>query len=246
MLLLLLGACATLPFGTWMFQRVVTQATGDECATTLSHNYTGAYEPLDPADDPSWSAETTATVSNEVFYGRIEGTEDGSAVMIFNSETLIGTRGNGDLWTFAWENTEAGEVIDTHSSGYQFDWLFDDTATTRVSGTFADNKFTGSWAEESESTDKYTESDTWSDEAAAYVGTTGLTPAGTYLLVMDAYGTETAASNTYTTYDCDAAGCALTVQAVCGYQYDLTGVLTDFVPDDNRWVEGAGQPAGLP
>lgn len=228
-----------------MFQRTIPMTTGDECATTISHNFTGASEPAEAAEDEAWTSESTNETSNQVFFGRVEGSDDGGAVLIVGTSSYVGVQGEGGNWTFSWAHTSSGETNDTHASGYQFDWQYDDAVTTTIAGVFTADGFVGTWEDDSESTDKYTESDTWSDEAAAYVGTTGLTPASTYLVVTDAYGVQTAASNTYQAYDCDAAGCALTVQTACAYRYDLTATGTDFEPDDEGWVSDAGQTAGL-
>lgn len=245
MLILLAYGCAAVPFGTWLFERTLTTATGDECATTLSHNYVGAYEPAEATEDTAWSTESETVSSNEVFFGRIEGTEDGGAVLIIGSEALLGSS-EGGAWSFGWDASESSTEADVHAAGYQYTASVEAVATTRIAGSFDTSTFTGTWDEESESTAKYTESDTWGDDAAAYVGTTGQTPVSSYLLVTDAYGTETSAYNNYSSYECDTGGCALTVQYVCGYSYTMTGVLTDLLPEDNRWAEDAGQPAGIP
>lgn len=245
LLLLSLIACGSPVAGTWMFTLDYTEPLGDECATTVTHNYLSAYTPAAAAEDLSWSATSTSDLSSQVFFGRIEDTESG-AVLVIGTEAYPGVGGKSGAWDFSWTQSTAGEDHYTHVTGYSFVNTYEDASTTRISGTVKGGTFDGTFETEPSAIDAYTESDTWSDEAAAYVGTGGLTPAGTYLLKLDSTGVEVAASNAQTAYDCSSESCTLTVQVGCSYSYDLHGELTDFVPDDSRWVEDAGQAAGAP
>ncbi len=243
MLLLSLLACAD-PWGTWMFTKEVTLPTGDECLDDVLHNFVGAYTPIEAGDDPSWTAEETGEQSAEVLFGRVEGTDDG-AVLVLGTEALPGSRQDDGSWLFYWTNSSSGADGLDHVTGYTFDHSYDSNATLRVQGTFEGGVFTGTWESETSDVDAWVESDTWSAEAAVGVGGTGEIPSGDYLLRIDATsGAETTATNTQEAFDCGEAGCTLTVSESCAWRYTLTGVATELTPDDARWVEDAGQPAG--
>lgn len=243
-LLLLLG-CATVPWGTWAFTLAVTQPTGDECTTTVTHNFTGAHVP-ESADtaDADWTTSESAEYSSMLFFGRIEEVGQGS-MLIVGSEAFPGTHSEDGSWTFAWEGANSGADAATHASGYDYSHTYETTATVRVKGSFNNETFAGTYADESTDVDKWEESDTWSDEAAAYAGENGDSPAGTYLVLTDGAGVDYAANNARGAYDCDAAGCTLQVEAACAYNYEIAGQLTSFEGNESAWTEDAGQPAGL-
>ena len=243
MLLLALIGCGGGLAGTWLFTLAYTEPTGEECVTTPTSNYTGAYPPPVAAEDTAWTQSQSLEYSSQLYFGRIEETETGAA-LVFGTTVLPGTKGEGDEWTFGWSKATTGETRYSHVTGYTFVRSYEQDAQVTLSGTFTKGTFTGSYDTESASTDGYSESDYWSDEAAAYVGTTGLTPVGSYLLKLDGTGVEVAATNTQAEYECSSDTCTLTVQSGCAYSYDLSAVATEFAPDDARWVQDAGQAAG--
>lgn len=246
-MLILLLACKTELSGTWMFTRTLTALTGDECVTgDISHNFEGADPPISAEDtgvDDNWTEEGSQELSPEVFFGRIEETSD-VPVLIIGAEVYPGLSTGKDQWTFSWEgSTNASDEI-AHASGYLYQSSSEQTATVRVAGTWANGTFTGTHETESINASRWTEADTWSDEVAATVSTTGYIPASTYLVRDDGAGNLVPVSNDYASFDCTDADCTLSVRTSCAYYYDMTGVWTEFTPDDNRWVEDAGQTAG--
>lgn len=244
MLLMLLTACTGPEFGTWLFTREVTLADGTECLGDVQHNFVGAYAPIETGDDPSWTDTSTGDVSPELFFGRIEKTEAGAALIV-GSEVLPGEERDDGTWLFYWTSSDSGRDDLTHVTGYVYGYTYDTARTLRIQGAFEAGTFSGSWESETSDIDAWTESDTWSEEAAAIVGGTGEIPSAEYLLRIDAgTGAEGAATNTQEAYDCGDAGCTLTVTESCAYRYTLTGTATDFTPEDSRWVEDAGQDAG--
>lgn len=243
MLLLSLVACGTPAWGTWMFTREITLATGEECTPVLSHNFIGAYEPITAGEDTAWTEFDEGEVSAEVFFGRLEQSEDG-AVLILGTEALPGARQEDGTWLFYWTGSSSGSDGNSHATGYVYDHAFKNTSKLLIAGTLSGGAFTGTHETVTESIDTWTEFDVWSAEAAAYVGDTGAIPSGTYLSRIDAAGAEVAATNAREAYDCGESGCTLSVTTACAYRYVLTGVATDFDPADSRWVEDAGQPAG--
>jgi hypothetical protein len=243
MLLLNLLACGGPVWGTWMFTKDVTLPTGSECLDDLTHNFVGAYEPIAAGDDPSWTETDTGDMSPEVFFARVEQTATG-AVLVTGTEALPGDQQDDGSWLFYWTGTERTTESLDHVTGYAYDHTADATDTLRIAGTIEANSFTGTWEYETSLIDAWTESDSWSEEAAAYVGGTGNLPASTYLLVIDGAGTEVAATNTQAAYDCGETGCTMTASESCAYRYTLTGQATEFDPADSRWVEDAGQAAG--
>lgn len=243
MLLPLLVACAPPMWGTWLFTKEVTLPTGQECTDDVIHNLVGAYEPIAPGDDPTWTETDTGSQSAEVFFARVEQT-DGGAVMIVGEDALPGVEQDDGSWLFYWTNSSAGADGQNHTTGYDFDHSYESTSTLRVQGTMEAGSFVGTFETETFGIDAWAESDTWSEEAALLIGNTGNLPAADYLLRIDTGGVEGAATNTREAFDCGETGCTLTVSEACAYRYALTGVATTFEPDDAGWVEDAGQPAG--
>jgi hypothetical protein len=244
MFLLSLLACGSSIDGTWMFEVAVTLPTGEECASSASHNFVGAYQPPEAVDDLSWTSDQTGKVSKQVLFGRIEDATEGP-LLILGASVLTGTAGDNGAYTFTWTHSETTRTENRHATGYEFTQNVEDSATTSLEGNIAKDAFEGSWVEETASTAQWVESDTWSDEAAAYVGTTGAIPSGNYLLRLDGTGAEVAATNGQSSYDCGDAGCSLTVQQGCAYHYDVHGVRTGFEPSDANWTEDAGQSPGI-
>lgn len=244
MLLALLAACGSGIEGTWMFEITVTAPTGEECASTTTHNFVGAYEPPDAQPDLSWTSTSTGEMSDQVLFGRIEDSGEGP-VLILGASSLPGTAEGKGSYSFSWTGTETNRTENQHATGYSYTQSVDDSATTTLKGTLSKGSFDGTWIEETASTAQWVESDTWSDEAAAYVGTTGVIPSGNYLLRLDSTGVEVPATNTQSSYDCGEAGCTLTVQQGCAYRYDVHGTHTGFDPADANWTEDAGQAPGI-
>lgn len=242
--LMVLSACGGSVDGTWMFTRALTVPSGDECTSGVTHDFVGAYEPATIADDSAWTETDTAEVSSDVFFGRVDQ-EGKSATLIVGESAYPGEKQDGGSWLFTWDHTSAGRENDSHESGYNYIYTYDSTETVRVSGTFGNDGFVGTWEDSSQSVQSWTESDTWSEEVAAVISATGRVPAFTYLLKLDTTGTEVPASNDYLAQDCDVTGCLLTVTNACGYTYEMTGEKTGFTPDDAQWTEDAGQGAGI-
>lgn len=239
----LLPACAPID-GTYLFTLATTAPVGDECSSGVTHDFIGAYEPPEAPADTTWTRTTDTDYSPELFFARIEQDGD-TAVMIVGSEVLPGGRSDDGGWSFSW--TRATDTYDNevHSAGYAYTYTNESSSTTRITGTFGPDGFVGLWDAETMSTQSWTETDTWSEEAAATIGTAGRIPASSYLLRLDSTGAEVAASNDYLVQDCDVTGCLMTVTEACGYSYDLSGQPTGFTSDDATWTEDAGQSAGL-
>lgn len=245
LLSLLLAGCATTPWGTWAFTLAVTAPVGDECTTEVSHNYTGAHPAADTTvEDEAWESTSASSQSPQLFFGRLEAYGQGS-MLIIGTEALPGTRNEDGSWTFAWEGETSTDATTAHASGYDYAAHEESTAATRIKGTFNNETFVGTYLPDTTSIQQWGESDTWSDEAAAYVGENGETPVGTWLFLTGGDGVEVPANNGRAAYDCETADCALTIETACAYQYELTGQLSEFTSDDAGWTEGAGQPAGL-
>lgn len=243
MILALLLGCATPIWGVWMFTLDITPSTGDECSTTVTHNFAGAHEPEESSQETPWTEESTSSQSSSVFFGRVEESGQG-LVLLVGTEVYPGKNNEDGSSEFSWKGTESGTYDKTHASGYAFAQAYEDQYTETVKGTFNNDVFTGTFSQGLASFDKWDESDTWSDEAAIVVTDTGAIPAWSYLVLTDGMGNEQPVTNTRGAYDCDSAGCTLSVESACAYSYDLTGQLTD-IEDDDRWVRDATQPAGI-
>lgn len=244
-LVLLLAGCGSVdPSGTWMFTRSLTLATGAECTEpSVSHNFSGAYTPEAAADEDAWTEESTETFSGDVFFGSVERTATG-AVLVVDTLAFPGVEGEEGAWTFSWSREDQGEDASLHTTGYAWSYSYQSTVTTRVSGTFGDGTFSGTWEEESATVDSWVESDDWADEVAETIGGTGNIPSGDYLVKTDELGAETAATNTQLVFDCASESCTLSVAEACLYSYPLEAVRTEHDGADGRWVQEAGQGAG--
>jgi len=244
MLLAFLVGCGSPVSGTWMFRVAVTAPVGDECVASVTHNLVGAYEPVASPEDLAWTTESESAQSEQVFFGRVEEGEEG-AVLIVGNASLPGTTDGKGHWSFAWTGSETARTTNQHATGYQFIQSVENALTTTLTGTLDGDTMNGGWEEASQTVASWAESDTWSDDAAAYVGATGAIPTGNYLLRLDGTGVEVPATNTQSSYDCGDGSCSLTVNEACSYSYDLTGSRTGFDAADANWTEDAGQPAGL-
>jgi hypothetical protein len=230
-----------------MFTRQLTIPTGDECLLDdVSHNFEAADPPEEGEDtgDNNWAEEGSQEVSPEVFFGRLEETS-GDPVLIIGNDAYPGVSSGKGAWTFSWEGSSASQGETTHASGYLYRTETTVTSTVRISGTFAKGSFTGTHESDDITASKWTEADTWSDEVAAVISTTGQIPASSYLVRDDGAGNLVPAYNDYASFDCVDSDCTLSVRTTCAYYYELTGIFTEFTPDDNRWVEDAGQAAGV-
>lgn len=220
----------------------LSPATGEECASSISHNFAGAHEPVAAVVDETWVTESSEEYSSQVFFGRLEEMGQ-SSVLILGTSAFPGERNDDGTSTYIWESFDEGTDKTTHASGYAFSASYADTGVTKIAGTFNNDTFTGQYSTETSALDQWDESDTWSDAAAQALGDRGAIPSATYLVLTDGAGIETPAGNTRQSYDCDSAGCTLSVETACGYSYELTGQATDLAADD-RWARDAGQPAG--
>lgn len=181
-------------------------------------------------------------ISPSLFFGRIEASGDGYVLIVGNT-VYPGTE-TPKGWSFSWTTSSVHDDDHLHATGYDFLVHTDDEITTTIAGSFKKGAFSGTWAQSTLTLDTWTELDTWSEEAATTVGTSGQTPVSSYLVKVDEYGAEVPVTNVYDGFDCTEATCNLTVQSSCQASYAVTGELTDFSSDDNRWVEDATQPAG--
>ena len=248
-MVLLLLACAKNSeiAGTWLFTRTLTAPTGEECISNdIRHNFSDSYvpEPVEDTEDP-WTSSTEADESAELFFGRVEEKTDG-VVLIIGNTAYPATASETGAYDFSWTRSSSDYSESAHASGYLLSSSNDVSSKEHITGSFADGSFTGQYKLDTTSDAQWTESDTWSDEVVATIGSIGLIPVSSYLVHLDSSSTEVASSNDYATFDCEDSDCTLAVSTACNYAYAMTGVLTNFGPDDEGWVGDAGQAAGTP
>lgn len=220
----------------------VTPATGDECSTSIRHNFAGATEPAEAVVEDTWTTESSEDYSPRVFFGRLEEAGQGS-VLLLGTSALPGDVKEDGVYTYEWESFDQGTDSTSHASGYAYTLEYDTSAVVRVSGAFNNDTFVGKYSTSTSDFDQWGESDTWSDEAALTIGDFGVIPSSSYLVLTDGAGGESPVVNTRQSYDCDSAGCTLSAETACAYSYELTGQATDLTPDD-RWAQSAGQVEG--
>ncbi len=246
LLLPLLTGCAGGLDGVWLFSLHVDPGAAEDCHGSVSHNFVDASQPVDDddLDDDPWTSTTTSAVSDQTFFGLITSTAEG-AVLVVDGETYSGTQGDDGTWALAWTHSETVDDSDQHASGYGWTAYTVAQETTTFSLSLGADTGTGQVVSDGSVDATYNESDAWSEEVSATIGTTGRIPASSYLVKDDGAGGTYAASNDWTLADCSSNPCTLGVTSACTLSVALDAELTELDPAAYEGVDGAGQEAGL-
>ncbi len=241
---LLLAGCGASPFGIWLFE--IPSATDDDedCTDSVSHNFTGA-EAVEEDSGGDYTSEITTERSGSLVLARIEATGEGQALMIIDNDVYPGTETRDGVWSFSWTGSQITDQADEHTQGYSYTWSGSSEMTENFVLTFGAQAVNGTYTVNTYDHDAYTETDSWSQQVAKYIGAEGLIPASRHLTVSGPTG-DMPASNRYDDSDCDSAPCELAVASDCSVDLDFSGTLTAFTEDEAYdAVGGAGQNPGL-
>lgn len=231
--------------GIWMMELPFMSTDTQTCNEQVDHNFTGAYVPEDTGMGAEWTETTTVKSSDKLQFVQIIEADKDNAVLIAGNKAYPGTRDN-DQWTFEW-TTESENIDDKlHQSGYEYTSDLRSTSTIQLTLTIDGDSGTGTWSEDSQNDDYWTESDTWSEELSqGDVGPTGQIPSYRYLVHdIDGGPTGVPQKNDWETADC-SGDCTLRVIEECTGSYDVTVTRTGYQQEDAyQNVGNAGQGYG--
>ena len=246
LLLTTMLGCANSQDGVWLFTLHADPDAVEDCVSSVSHNFAGASQPADDSelDDDPWTSQTLTQISAQTFFGLITSTDTG-AVLVVDGQTYTGLALDEGGWRFDWTHSETVDDQDTHASGYGWTAYTVAQETTAFDLTLTGELATGELWSEGSVDATYNESDAWSEDVAAVIGTTGRIPASSYLVKDDGAGGTYGASNDWALADCSANPCTLGITQACTLAIGLDAERTDLDPAAYEGVDGAGQDAGL-
>jgi hypothetical protein len=234
-----LTACSTEQVEVYLFLLGQVEEISDN--SSLSHNFTDAYE---PDDDSDWSRAEDSKTSARAVFGELVTLVDGSALLQLTGQTFPGTGDKGS-WNFNWEDFDRGVTTDTHTAGYTYIRDFNNSRLdeiTLVEGSEA-GTLSGTWKTTTVNALDQTEDDTWSQDVGM---TTGQITVGGQIVVENDFGTEQSASNSGQDTDCDSSPCSLSTETTTVTERTLQAVLTDYGPDDlEQDLDDYGQREGF-
>jgi len=208
---------------------------------SLSHNFSGAYEP-EVTDD--WTRAEDTQTSSQALFGELVTVADGTVLLQIAGQTYPGSVDKG-AWTFSWEDYDRGTTSDTHVAGYSYTTDYENSRKDTLSliEDEAAGTLGGTWATTTTVSLDQHEDDTWSTEVGLVNGQIVI---GGALLVEDEFGTERAASNTSDETDCTGSPCLLSTSNVTETERIVQGILTDYTPEDlEQDVDDYGQNEGF-
>lgn len=228
--------------GIWHFYASSMSETS--CTTSLSHDFDDVWdsEATDTGEGP-WALTESSEESQAEFFAALAGSGE-EHILLVNGDIYEGTE-EDNSWSFLLTQRERASSRRDHQSGYSSVLEATDEAEYRFAGELRRGVFTGTWTANTSSVDAYTESDSWSLELAAEMGTTGAIPSYNYLYAENDFGLVEPLYNTYDQAECDTTPCALTVSTVCQTQFAFVAEQTDMALADWEALEGASQDYGL-
>ena len=209
-------------------------------AHSLSHNFTGAYEPEDTSE---WTRAEDTSTSAQALFGELVTMADGTALLQVAGSTYPGT-GDKGVWSFAWEDFERGDTVQAYGDSYLYSTEYENSRTDTIALTEGSEPgtFTGTWTTSVVNHLEQAEDDTWSVDVGL---SNGQIVIGGQLLVEDDFGTERTASNAGQETDCDGSPCLLSVKTTTDTERTVQAVLTDYSPEDlEQDVDDYGQAQG--
>lgn len=236
--------------GIWRFEVDVVAVSADSCSERLLHNLVDALDEEEEEDtgNTGWIEESDQQSSPWTGLGQFVSDGNGTTLIIGGMLLPQEEATEAGAAAFAWERSERTYDEQSHASGYRWFHQQEVAATTRIQVNLPNEtqqkdaersgvpaNLTGSWAEESSSTQSWEEADLWPEELG--IGETGSIPFSSYLTRLDELGYVVAASNGRTEVDCTDDDCVLSVNSSCSWSWELTATPTDISPDDDSWDE---------
>ena len=242
-LALFLSGCSDMT-GIWLFE-IPYQDDSTSCTTQIGENFVeGAVPEAGTSGVGPWNYTYDYEGSGSVAFGQIETYGDDSAVLILGSTVYTGSKEQGN-WVFSWvdESTESNQNEYAANGQVTYGYLQRDTRVSDISYTFVldgRNKAEVSVDADETVTREWFESDTWTEEVANTIGSTGEMPSANYLVGVDGFGQ----ANDAETIDCDQSRqglCYLAVETSCAAEGDFVAYRTDFEDEDHyRSIRDAG------
>ncbi|MCK6522692.1 hypothetical protein L6R49_14775 [Myxococcota bacterium] len=238
-----LTACApTKVEGVWHFY--LSLAEGSDCTQDVLHNFNDVVSAPDVEDTGSpWSEESSYTASDAEMFGLIRESGD-ELVLLLGGGIYEGVKEEGQ-YKLALERFETSSDADAHASGYGYKATVDARTTTTFAGAISRGSFDGSGSLRSTSKSSWTESDTWLEEVASSIGTSGRIPSYDYLTTEDDFGFMVALYNEYDAANCQSADCTLTVTDTCLTSFQFTADRTDIKPEEFEAIAATSQDNGI-
>jgi len=223
----------------WLLQ--MPFVTDPTCDTTVTHNFTGAYEPTDTTES-DWTIDETSDKSPALVFVQISMESKDAATLLMGNQAWPGTSPDKDHWKFSWTGSNTADSNSDNVNGYTFTESRNDQSVETIDITFDGSTATGTWETDTNQDDQWSETDEWDTSVGL---SAGQIPANLYLVVDTSTTTGMPVRNAPDFADCDAANCSLKVQATCTESRDFTGTLTGYTTEDAyQQLVGAGQPYG--
>jgi hypothetical protein len=222
--LLFLPACAPNE-QIWLLQ--VTEGTGESCETTVTHNFTSAYEPAGGVGP--WLEDTLSDQSDGLSFAQISFLDRDTAKLVIGAEVWPGTSDGDGGWTFSWTGWRDDRSSREHDDGYRYteQEMAERVETLRL--TLDAGAGSGSWSVTQSTTFAYTESDQWDESAGLLEGDI---PADAWLVVDQGPLGATPVVNQYDTSECNEVTCALTLATVCEEAQDIAATFTGYTSEE--------------
>jgi hypothetical protein len=238
-----LTACApTKVEGVWHFYLSLPE--GSDCTQDLLHNFNDVVTEPDIEDTGSpWTEESSNTASDAEMFGLIRESGD-ELVLLLGGGIYEGVKAEGE-YKLVQERFETSSDSDAHATGYLYKAVVDAQSSTAFSGAISRGSFDGKGSLRSTSKSTWTESDTWLEEVASSIGTSGSIPSYDYLTTEDDFGFMVALYNDYDAANCQSAECTLTVTETCVTSFNFTADRTDIQPEEFEAIAATSQDNGI-
>lgn len=228
--------------GIWHFYLAYAETPDDQCVTDLLHNFNNVYTPADEPSESDWTEASSEEHSDGEFFGSIQRSGD-ATILTIGTAVFEGTEVSNNQWSFhATSYSTTGDSLN-HASGYVRTTEADEEADFFIEGLFDKGGFVGSSGSETTTINTWTESDAWSIELSAEIGTTGQIPVSSYLL-REYEGNIVPIVNSYDRNDCSSDPCTLSLSTECSMSWSMSAHITDLPPDGWDVVDDVNQGQG--
>ena len=228
--------------GIWHFYLQYDQPADDQCVTDLLHNFNNVYTPEDTTTTSDWTTTTTEERSDAEFFGSIQKSGD-AMILTIGTAVFEGSELSSNQWSFHATSYTTSSNRDSHVSGYAYTEESDEEADNFIEGLFDKGGFVGNTSSETTLVNTWTESDSWSAELSAEIGTSGRIPVSNYLL-REFEGNIVPIVNNYDRNDCSSDPCTLSETTECSTSWSMTAHITDLPPEGWDIVDGVSQGQG--
>lgn len=215
--------------GLWILQFEYPEVKDDACASDVEENFIAAQPKVEPVEEPSdWATDYEYVGSDSLAFARIITTTRTDGALVMGGQTWPGTR-DGNEWKFRWADSGSETSTTSHISGYFYaereTWVTDVVIDFALDGA---DRAAGKAQTTSETSRGWQESDTWSEDAADELGTTGAIPASAWL---DQEGGDPV-TNDWEGDECSGDMCELADVQSCAFSVRFKAARTDLDDDE--------------